>query len=55
MESRIEDSNLLVRARLVRTGQFKHDLAQMLKEINGLPSAEGFGRVYYPGQIEGET
>jgi len=33
---------------------FKQRLGQMTKEMNALPPVEGFDRVYYPGQIEGE-
>ena len=33
---------------------FKGRLAEMLREFGELPPAEGFERVYYPGQIEGE-
>jgi ureidoglycolate dehydrogenase (NAD+) len=32
---------------------FKRRLGEMLTEFNALPPAEGFDRVYYPGQIEG--
>jgi ureidoglycolate dehydrogenase (NAD+) len=32
---------------------FKHRLGEMLKEFGDLPPADGFDRVYYPGQIEG--
>ena len=33
---------------------FKANLAVMLKELNAMPPAEGFSKVYYPGQVEGE-
>jgi ureidoglycolate dehydrogenase (NAD+) len=33
--------------------QFKRRLGEMLAEFNALPPADGFERVYYPGQIEG--
>jgi ureidoglycolate dehydrogenase (NAD+) len=32
---------------------FKRRLGEMLRELGDLPPAEGFDRVYYPGQIEG--
>jgi ureidoglycolate dehydrogenase (NAD+) len=32
---------------------FKRRLGEMLAEFGALPPAEGFDRVYYPGQIEG--
>jgi ureidoglycolate dehydrogenase (NAD+) len=32
---------------------FKAQLAQMVKELTSLPTAEGFDRVYHPGEIEG--
>lgn len=32
---------------------FKAQLAQMVKELTSLPTAEGFERVYYAGEIEG--
>jgi ureidoglycolate dehydrogenase (NAD+) len=32
---------------------FKQRLGEMLDEFGQLPPAEGFERVYYPGQIEG--
>jgi uncharacterized oxidoreductase len=32
---------------------FKRRLGEMLAEFSELPPAEGFERVYYPGQIEG--
>lgn len=41
-------------SRLMPLEVFKHRLGQMLREFNALPPAEGFERVYYPGQIEGE-
>jgi ureidoglycolate dehydrogenase (NAD+) len=33
---------------------FKQRLREMLQEFSALPPADGFDRVYYPGQIEGE-
>jgi len=33
---------------------FKRSLSQMCQEINDLPPAEGFSKVYYPGQVEAE-
>ena len=33
--------------------QFKQRLGEMLAEFGDLPAADGFDRVYYPGQIEG--
>ena len=33
--------------------QFKQRLGEMLGEFGDLPPADGFDRVYYPGQIEG--
>ena len=40
--------------RLMPLEQFKKRLGLMLRELNAMPPAEGFDRVYYPGQIEGE-
>ena len=40
--------------RLMPLELFKQRLGEMLEEFNTLPPAEGFDRVYYPGQIEGE-
>lgn len=40
--------------RLMPLGLFKRRLNGMLQELNALPPAEGFERVYYPGQTEGE-
>jgi ureidoglycolate dehydrogenase (NAD+) len=40
--------------RLMPLETFKRRLGQMLQEFGALPPAEGFGRVYYPGQIQGE-
>ncbi|NLV74751.1 MAG: Ldh family oxidoreductase [Chloroflexi bacterium] len=34
--------------------QFKASLAAMVSELNSMPPAEGFNKVYYPGQVEGE-
>lgn len=39
--------------RLMPLDAFKERLGQMLAEFGDLPPAEGFERVYYPGQIEG--
>jgi ureidoglycolate dehydrogenase (NAD+) len=40
--------------RLMPLDMFKQHLDEMLREFGTLPPAEGFDRVYYPGQIEGE-
>ena len=40
--------------RFIPLDVFKRNLAQMCQEINELPPAEGFSRVYYPGQVEDE-
>jgi len=34
---------------------FKRELGQMLQELNAIPPAQGFQRVFYPGQVEGES
>jgi LDH2 family malate/lactate/ureidoglycolate dehydrogenase len=39
--------------RLMPLDLFKRRLGEMLQEFGGLPPADGFERVYYPGQIEG--
>jgi ureidoglycolate dehydrogenase (NAD+) len=39
--------------RLMPLEAFKRRLGDMLREFGALPPAEGFDRVYYPGQIEG--
>jgi ureidoglycolate dehydrogenase (NAD+) len=39
--------------RLMPLEMLKARLGEMLSEFNALPPAEGFERVYYPGQIEG--
>ncbi len=39
--------------RLLPLEFFKSHLGAMLEEFSALPPAEGFNRVYYPGQIEG--
>jgi ureidoglycolate dehydrogenase (NAD+) len=39
--------------RLMPLETFKRRLGEMLSEFGNLPPAEGFERVYYPGQIEG--
>jgi ureidoglycolate dehydrogenase (NAD+) len=33
---------------------FKRRLGEMNNELNTMPPAQGFSRVYYPGQVEGE-
>jgi ureidoglycolate dehydrogenase (NAD+) len=39
--------------RLMPLERFKRRLGGMLSEFRALPPADGFKRVYYPGQIEG--
>ena len=39
--------------RLLPLELFKSHLGAMLEEFSALPPADGFNRVYYPGQIEG--
>lgn len=39
--------------RLMPLARFKENLGEMLKEFTALEPADGFERVYYPGQIEG--
>jgi len=34
---------------------FKASLKQMCDELNALPAREGFSKVFYPGQVEGES
>jgi ureidoglycolate dehydrogenase (NAD+) len=34
---------------------FKESLGQMMAELNAMPAAQGFSRVYFPGQVEGES
>ncbi|NLG52102.1 MAG: Ldh family oxidoreductase, partial [Chloroflexi bacterium] len=41
-------------SRFMPLEQFKSYLGQMLEEFQALPPAQGFSKVYYPGQIEGE-
>ena len=40
--------------RLMPLEIFKRRLGEMLAEFSALPPAEGFSRVCYPGQLEGE-
>ena len=40
--------------RLMPLDLFKQRLGQMLAEFNAIPPTEGFDRVTYPGQLEGE-
>ena len=40
--------------RLMPLDLFKQRLGEMLQEFSAIPPADGFDRVYYPGQIEGE-
>ena len=40
--------------RLMPLNDFKSKVDEMVKEFNELPPADGFDRVYYPGQIEAE-
>jgi len=40
--------------RFMPLAQFKARLDQMLSEFGELPTADGFDKIYYPGQIEGE-
>lgn len=40
-------------SRLMPLETFKRRLGEMLDEFGQLPPAEGFERVYYPGQVEG--
>lgn len=41
-------------SRYIPLEEFKRNLTQMCHEINALPPAEGFDKVYYPGQVEAE-
>jgi ureidoglycolate dehydrogenase (NAD+) len=41
-------------ARFVPLATFKQRMGQMIEELHGLPLFEGFERIYYPGEIEGE-
>lgn len=41
-------------SRLMPVEQFKANLAAMVTELNAIPPAQGFTKVYYPGQVEGE-
>ncbi len=40
--------------RLMPLEHFKRRLGLMLQELDAMPPAKGFDRVYYPGQLEGE-
>lgn len=40
--------------RFMPLDEFKRRLKQMTDELNAMPPAEGFKRVYFPGQVEGE-
>ena len=40
--------------RFMPLDRFKKRLGQMLQEFEALPPADGFDKVYYPGQIEGK-
>ena len=40
-------------SRLMPMETFKQRLGEMLDEFGDLPPAEGFDRVYYPGEVEG--
>ncbi len=40
--------------RFVKLDVFKQRLGEMIDELHQLPLFEGFSRVYYPGEIEGE-
>jgi ureidoglycolate dehydrogenase (NAD+) len=40
--------------RLMPLATFKAYLKQMCDELNAMPPAQGFTKVYYPGQVEGE-
>jgi ureidoglycolate dehydrogenase (NAD+) len=56
MEGRRELGHFLVAwdvNRWMPLDRFKRRLGEMLAEFGELPPAEGFDRVYYPGQIEG--
>jgi ureidoglycolate dehydrogenase (NAD+) len=56
MEGRRELGHFLVAwdvNRWIPLDRFKQRLGEMLTEFGDLPPAEGFDRVYYPGQIEG--
>ena len=41
-------------SRFVPLEQFKQRMGQMINELHELPLFEGFQRIYYPGEIEGE-
>jgi ureidoglycolate dehydrogenase (NAD+) len=40
--------------RLMPLATFKRRLGEMIAELHQVPPAEGFSRVYYPGEVEGE-
>ena len=40
--------------RFVKLDVFKHRMGEMIDELHALPPFEGFSRIYYPGEIEGE-
>jgi ureidoglycolate dehydrogenase (NAD+) len=39
--------------RIMPLDEFKRRLGEMISELTAIPPAEGFNRVYYPGEIEG--
>ncbi|MCE5257541.1 MAG: Ldh family oxidoreductase [Chloroflexi bacterium] len=41
-------------SKLMPVEVFKANLAAMIGELNAIPPAQGFTKVYYPGQVEGE-
>jgi ureidoglycolate dehydrogenase (NAD+) len=41
-------------SRLMPVETFKANLDAMISELNAIPPAQGFSKVYYPGQVEGE-
>jgi len=41
-------------SKLMPLATFKANLGQMIAELNAIPPAQGFDKVYYPGQVEGE-
>jgi len=56
MEGRRELGHFLLALDIKRwmpVEQFKQRMGEMLAEFSDLPPADGFDRVYYPGQIEG--
>jgi ureidoglycolate dehydrogenase (NAD+) len=42
-------------SRFVPLEEFKTRMGRMIEELHGLPLFPGFERVYYPGELEGET